>query len=783
MRLSFVFKYLVFSAVCSLIASANVFAASIRLQAKFAYVGGFGPNAFATPEGAIAAAKQHMTGDGNFVVTEHREGSNGATYNGLPADYEMHLFANIRGKLEDRGWIHAASSRPLCPAGYELVRDRGAPHFLYSCYLAYGPAEVDLSEHDNDCRSGSKPPFIEQQVGNPIAITGRIKIERELDYQSTGLGGLRFERQYRSDRKAWTHNYQHVGIDLSRTIATDKTARSEGFDAGCHWADTELGKTCFLPMPSMRSFDFFLQRANGRSVRFGDDSGLTAPVDINDRIEARRDANDEGMQYLVYNAENESKELYDSSGHLISITDGNGNQQTLNYAEDKTLRSVSDAYGKQLLFDYDASGRLIQMTDPGGGIYRYAYDEASSVVSGAAVGNLTSVIYPDGKKRIYWYNEADKTNGSHQAYALTGISDENGARFATFTYTTSGEVNGSEHAGGVAKYRLSCRQNSCDMTDPLGAVYTYQSINVAGVLRPSRQYQPAVAGSVRAEKQITYDENANPKQTTDFNGRMTTYSYDLRRNLETSRVEAAGTPYAKTTTTSWHADFRLPLQIDTALLRTRMSYDNKGNLLTLTEQATTDSSGAQGAVAIVSGLPRTWTYTYNARGQLLTVTGPRTDIRDVTAYAYDTQGQLTSVTNAAGHVTSFCDYDPHGHLGTITDPNGMVTKLSYTPRGWLASRVVSADGVTQTTSYDYDGVGQMTQVTLPDHSHIRYTYDDAHRLTALSDSLGNSITYTLDNMGNRITEAVNDASGQLTRQITRVYDTLNHLQQVTGAVQ
>jgi YD repeat-containing protein len=35
-------------------------------------------------------------------------------------------------------------------------------------------------------------------------------------------------------------------------------------------------------------------------------------------------------------------------------------------------------------------------------------------------------------------------------------------------------------------------------------------------------------------------------------------------------------------------------------------------------------------------------------------------------------------------------------------------------------------------------------VTQPDGSHVDYGYDDAHRLTSVSDSLGNRIDYTLD---------------------------------------
>jgi YD repeat-containing protein len=158
---------------------------------------------------------------------------------------------------------------------------------------------------------------------------------------------------------------------------------------------------------------------------------------------------------------------------------------------------------------------------------------------------------------------------------------------------------------------------------------------------------------------------------------------------------------------------------------------------------------------------------------------------DRTTYTYSaTTGNLETITNAAGHVTTLSNYDANGRVGKITDPNGMTTDLVYHVRGWLTSKTVSgAGGGAETTSYDYDGVGQMSKATMPDGSAIFYTYDGARRLTDIADSLGSTIHYTLDAMGNRTKEEVKDPSGTLTRQTARIYDALNRLQQVTGGAQ
>ncbi|MGQ3083572.1 MAG: LamG-like jellyroll fold domain-containing protein [Hydrogenophaga sp.] len=149
-----------------------------------------------------------------------------------------------------------------------------------------------------------------------------------------------------------------------------------------------------------------------------------------------------------------------------------------------------------------------------------------------------------------------------------------------------------------------------------------------------------------------------------------------------------------------------------------------------------------------------------------------------------TTGDLASVTNAAGHVTQFTQYDAAGRVRQMVDPKGVVTDIAYTPRGWVSEIAVTPPGGSaRTTSYGYDAVGQLTGVTQPDGSSLSYSYDAAQRLVGVTDAKGNSVSYTLDNMGNRVSEEVKDPGGVLRRTIARSFDALNRLQQVTGSVQ
>jgi YD repeat-containing protein len=489
------------------------------------------------------------------------------------------------------------------------------------------------------------------------------------------------------------------------------------------------------------------------------------------------------------------------------------------------LLCVTDQAGRQLQFEYDSQGRIAKAIDPTGQAYLYEYDGPSAgclVAGGTSLActsnNLTKVTYPDGNSHTYYYNEAAQINGGAACTgrtsigngfgslysSWTGLVDENGARHISWTYDCLGRATSSQVGAGTEKVELAYTSGAATtITHYTGAAETPQTTvtsygitSVLGIAKNASMSQRCPeCGDIAAR---TFDVNGNVATATDWNGNTICYSYDLTRNLETARVEGVTTGATACATllsasaltaplrkisTQWHTGFRLPLVMAEPKKRTTYGYDTSGNLVSVTEQATSDETGALGFSAALVGTARTRTVTYDTLGQPLTIKGPRTAVDDTVKYVYDSQENLVSVIDAAQHTTTLSDYDANGRPGRITAPNGAVTDLTYKPRGWLASRSVTAGGVTETTSYDYDGVGQLIGVTLPDTSRITYTYDDAHRLTGITDSLGNNIVYTLDLTGNRIKEQSNDPSGALARQTSRVFDALNQLQQQTGAAQ
>ena len=449
----------------------------------------------------------------------------------------------------------------------------------------------------------------------------------------------------------------------------------------------------------------------------------------------------------------------------LTLTLGHDNVQGVN-----RVTTVFDSFGRTIALSYDAQHRVASLSRSDGYRVNFAYDAAN---------NLQSITWPDGMVRTYLYENASFPNN------LTGMIDENGSRYATWAYDSQGRAISSQHAGGADLTTLVYNPGSTTVTDALGSSRTFTLQTILGVPHNGGVSQPGGSGCGPAASAITYDANGNVATRTDFNGNVTSYTFDPVRNLEIQRIEAFGKPEARTTTTQWHATFRLPLAIAQPLKITRYTYDATGNMLTHSEQATTDAHGSQGLSATATGTARIWAYSYDNTGQVIAVDGPRTDVQDFTnftynnntGYLYNFRGNLSFVNNALHQITRINNYNFEGQPLSIGDPNGVITTLAYDLRGRLTSRSVAGE----TTTYQYDGVGQLTKVTLPDASNLNYTYDAAHRLTDVTDNLGNTVHYTLDAMGNRTQDNIKDPTNQLAQTRSHVFDPLNRLYQDVGA--
>ena len=564
-------------------------------------------------------------------------------------------------------------------------------------------------------------------------------------------------------------------------------------DVSVAWTATPPGNTPqFTPLA--------LQRPNGRIVPFVCSAGTCTP-----RSNVSIKLIPSASGFTVIDEQNRT-ENYTTTGVLTSVNYLGGYQQSLSYDSNGNLLTVVDSYGRQLTFA-NTNGQLTGVTTPDGNTIGYGYD---------TYNRLTTVTYQDGKIRTYQY-----TNTSYVG-ALTGIIDENGGAtlYAKIGYDSKGRAN-STIVGGVANSTsiVYNTNNTSSVTDPLGTTRTYSYQLIQG--------QPLISGisgaacdGCGAGNATTYDTAGYLQSSTDFNNQTTSYTFDDTRGLETQRIEGAGSTSQRTTKTTWDPNFRVPDQRSVinangvAEALTNWVYNARGQATYRCQVdpaisgATSYTCGSVSNALAPTGV-RQWSYTQcntvgtcPVIGQLLTATDPRGNVTTYTYYTTtvlsgcttlggpcNTAGDVQTVTNALGQVTTYVSYDKNGRVTRIKDANGVYSDMTYHARGWLLTRTVrsNADGTPNstfdaTTTFAYDNVGNVTQVTQPDASYFHYVYDSAHRLTDIYDSYtpgnylqGDHVHYTLDGVGNRTAEVTRNPSGQSLHALTRQYDSLNRL--------
>jgi YD repeat-containing protein len=137
--------------------------------------------------------------------------------------------------------------------------------------------------------------------------------------------------------------------------------------------------------------------------------------------------------------QNGDTEEYDSEGQMMSETDSQGRQTTFAYDANSRLIQVTDHFGLNLDLAYDTNGHLESVTDANNATYQYEYDVNDNLI-GVVYPDLTPADDSDNAKRVYHYENSNFPNH------LTGVTDENGDRFAIYAYDENGKAILTEHA-------------------------------------------------------------------------------------------------------------------------------------------------------------------------------------------------------------------------------------------------------------------------------------------------------------------------------------------------
>lgn len=608
------------------------------------------------------------------------------------------------------------------------------------------PLEIDYaSDGDIDiCLKQKHCPT--NTVGNPIDCENGQKTQTDVIYQGAGSDPLDYKVHYSSEEYVpETQNYVNSIETRLGTQRNDNYFRTISLvhqnDEGKTYLITYKDGFNHVFYGSHSDTSFESNYSGSGTISLSNTSGIFTQTLLN------------GTQYT-----------FNQNGQITSKTRKDGRTRSFTYSGEGQLTSVSNHFGDQLSFLYNQQGFVSQLITPDSLSYLFDYD---------SLGNLVKVTYPDD-------TPLDTTDNPTLEYLfenanfpkhLTGKIDENGVNFASWSYDSEGRAISSEHGVGIEKVTLD--YSTYDQTrvttyvsDTLSSdkIFHYTTVKNNGDIKKLLKKEETLAceSCTVGNREYTYDSQHEIESIVNESGIETFYVNT--DGLITEQTEAKGTTEEVVTYREWDVAARRLLSTTKGSLKTSYEYNDLGQNISITQ---TDLNSNESRVT---------TNTYTADGLLETTDGPRTDVNDVTQYTYDQKGNLKTIVNALNQVTKFDSHDANGRVQQITDINGVVTTLTYTPRGWLKS--TSTNGAL--TQYEYSPSGQVKSLTTADGITLTYSYDDAQRLIAIVDSLGNRIDYELNAFGNRTNTTIKDEQGQLVYTQSNVFNGLGQLYKTLG---
>lgn len=358
-------------------------------------------------------------------------------------------------------------------------------------------------------------------IGNPINFSNGNKFQTEVDYRAPGNSPITVVRYYNSIDGVWRHSY-----------STRLTISHEGV---------------------------MLTFADGRQSLFSR-SGDILVAEPTEFGELKL----EGRVWTYTSPINETYLFEDATGKLTRFRDAAGRQSYLAY--ENNVITITDDNLHSLILTQDNNYRPLSIS---GANFSVAYEYNSLKY----LTKITKNYSDESLSRIYQYELPSRPD------LLTGIIDERGIQAATWTYDDRGRATSSEHANGANKITVQYNKDgSTTVVNELGKRTVYRFGQFQGVNRVvSVEGEPSPNCPI-SNSGYTYDDRGQVKTKTNAKGFVKAYTYN-ERGLEIERVEASGTPLARTVLTEWDPSRPLPTKIIEANRTIFYTYDGAGQLL------------------------------------------------------------------------------------------------------------------------------------------------------------------------------------------------------------
>jgi RHS repeat-associated protein len=423
---------------------------------------------------------------------------------------------------------------------------------------------------------------------------------------------------------------------------------------------------------------------------------------------------------------------YDAAGHLTQITDGDGDQTTIERDASGRATAIVSADGDRTLLTLNAGGALSEVENPAGEKYELGYGPGTLLESFTDPRNNASTFEYDGLGRLVRDTDAaggfktltrtDRNDG-HDVTVETKLGRE--TKYEVQAQRYRGATRTVTDAAGLETTREDALDGTSTVTAPDG---TKASRRMTGDPRFGTQ-APVLANAtlttpdgrsqtLTATRTVQSPDLKDPLALTSLTDTVTVTG----RNWTSVFNRAQGTftntsPTGRAAVTTVDAQRRPVSQTLPGIAGLSYTYD------------------ARGRPTGVSQGTRTSSVTYDGEGNVATSTDA---LGRVTSYAYDAAGRVTSETQPGGRTTAY-SYDAAGNLTSVTPPGRTAHTFSFSAVDLATAYDPPALGETALprTEYTYNDDRELTKIERPDRAApITFNYDDGGRLASTTTPTG-----------------------------------------------
>ncbi len=426
--------------------------------------------------------------------------------------------------------------------------------------------------------------------------------------------------------------------------------------------------------------------------------------DANGNVGKIKDPNNVETQY-TYDERNRIRTLtnlsttaqaqyfYDSRGNLDYVILPELNQIDFTYNLANKITEITDTLGNKILYQYDIEGNRSreEVKDPQGTLKRYldfTYD---------AYNHLKKIINPDTNYIEYGYDgRGNRTSAKHPKNFTT-----------TFTYDPLSRMK--------------------DMTQPL---------------------QPNII------THYGYDTNDNQASVTDPNGNITQYSNDdFRRKNQTTSPDTGTTKY------QYDGAGNLVQKVDAKGTIVNYTYDalNRLTAIQFPSDPNQNITFTYDSVAVTNGIGRltgrvdpsgTYTFYYDAQGNLNKEEKTINSILYTTQYAYNKNNFMTSITYPTGRVITYTP-DQIGRISQVSttlngQPKTLASAIDYLPFGGIKALTY---GNALSLNQGYDNQYRISSIVTGSILNLTYGYDPNGNITSKNDAVNPPGSEVLEDPG------------------------------------